>query len=326
MDFNEKDIIDTQLAKYILQETSSAETEEIQYWIYANKENEKYYTDFRLLWEKSKGLHTQDGTVEQDAWLRFLNRLQQRNMVGEQKRAIRKMSSFWQAAACFVGVLMMGAIVYYYTSRSGATTIRSDDVVLTDTLPDGSIINLNKHSNLSYKGSFNKKERVVDFDGEGFFRIAPNKQKPFVIHTNKVRIEVVGTSFNVNSTNGATEIVVQTGIVKVLAQGKEMDLHPNEKVTIAANNVSDWQKKKTEEDLYSYYATGKIVCNKTPLRELVAKLNMVYDVQIVINDPQKADLEITTTFDHENIDEILNIIQKTFNLHIEKQGKSIKIL
>lgn len=325
MDFNDKDTIDAQLAKYILQESSSKEKEDVQYWIHANKQNEKYYEDFLLLWNKSNTASPQGNGVEEDAWQRFLTRLQQQDPIVKPMSVRQKRTLIWRVAACLVIIFTVGFVCYNW-NKDKNITVQSHDMVHKEMLPDGSIIDLNKHSNLSYKSSFNKKEREVDFYGEGFFRVAPNKQIPFVIHTGQVRIEVVGTSFNVNNTRSATEITVQTGIVKVASQGKEMELHPNEKAIISSDKTSNWQKTKSDADLYSYYATGRIVCDKTPLIELVAKLNTIYGVEITISDPQKANLEITTTFDHESVDEVINIIQKTLNLQIEKQGKSIKIL
>ncbi len=75
-------------------------------------------------------------------------------------------------------------------------------------VPDGSIVVLNKHGSLTYPTRFDEKERKVKLTGEGFFTVTHNMHQPFVVECNDVNVQVVGTSFNVKSSVGGTEIIV----------------------------------------------------------------------------------------------------------------------
>jgi ferric-dicitrate binding protein FerR (iron transport regulator) len=66
--------------------------------------------------------------------------------------------------------------------------------------------------------------------------------------------------------------------------------------------------------------TGALVCDQTPLYQLVDKLNEVYKVRIEIANTKLRDLPITTTFKNQSLDEILKVITETFNISVERQG------
>ena len=87
------------------------------------------------------------------------------------------------------------------------------------------------------------KQDNVSLKGEAFFNVTPNKKKPFIISVNDVQITVVGTSFNVKTINGNTEVVVETGIVKVTRAGKTVELKANEEVTVNAKDSVISQRK-----------------------------------------------------------------------------------
>jgi ferric-dicitrate binding protein FerR (iron transport regulator) len=85
---------------------------------------------------------------------------------------------------------------------------------------------------------------------------------------NEVLVTVVGTSFNIKSENGNTEIVVETGIVRVTRSGKTVELIAGEKIIMSANG-SNATKEKVSDKLYNYYRSKEFVCDDTPLWKLV---------------------------------------------------------
>ena len=85
---------------------------------------------------------------------------------------------------------------------------------------------------LSYPASFKGKTRSIKLKGEAFFNVAPDKEKPFIIDVNDVQVKVVGTSFNVRSYNGITEVIVETGIVQVTKAGETTELRAGERTTL----------------------------------------------------------------------------------------------
>jgi ferric-dicitrate binding protein FerR (iron transport regulator) len=165
-------------------------------------------------------------------------------------------------------------------------------------------------------------KRVVKLSGEAFFQVTPNREKPFVVDVNDVEVTVVGTSFNIKSKDGNTEVVVETGIVKVTKDGNTIELKPGEK-TIVEKVSSSLTKEANPDKLYQYYRSKVFVCDKTPLWKLVEGLNEAYDANIVIGRKELRNLPLTTTFSNEPLDHILSIIAQTFDITIIKDQQQI---
>jgi ferric-dicitrate binding protein FerR (iron transport regulator) len=189
---------------------------------------------------------------------------------------------------------------------------------LIDTLSDGSVITLNKRSTVTYPSKFKGNTRAIALKGEAFFNVAPDKKKPFIISVNDVQVSVVGTSFNIKSENGNTEVVVETGIVQVTKSGKTVELNAGEKIIMPANDSSA-TKEKVSDKLYNYYRSKEFVCDETPLWKLVQVLNEAYDSKIIIGRKELNDKRITTIFYNESLEKILEIIHLTFDITVIKK-------
>ena len=239
-------------------------------------------------------------------------------------RRIAPARSWLRAAAALVLLLTAGWLVRYLLEqyRPAITELASEEKVLEETLPDGSVVTLNKNSLLSYTREFGEANRPVTLQGEAFFSVAPDKDKPFIITVNDLKVEVTGTSFNVKSREGRTEVIVETGSVTVSRGSRELVLGPGEKA-VSSNNETGLIKENEDGLLYKYYRTNKFVCQATPLQELVNALNDAYGVHIVIPEEALRRLPITTVFDNESLDRILEVIGETFDITIHYEEKQI---
>lgn len=187
--------------------------------------------------------------------------------------------------------------------------------VLNDTLPDASVITLNKNTSLTYPEKFKGNTRTVTLKGEAFFSVTPDKQKPFIIDVNNLQVKVVGTSFNIKATGSITEVVVETGIVQVIKDSRLIELRAGEKVVLTQEAAS-WIKEKASDKLYNYYRTKEFVCDNTPLWKLVDVLNEAYGSNITISNNAIRNLPITTTFYNESLDQVLLIISETLGIKV----------
>jgi len=238
------------------------------------------------------------------------------------------MNSPLMRAAVITGVIIgIAALTFFLFHNNPGTvvamsTIQATGTVNSDTLPDGSIVTLNKHSQVSFPEKFANDKRVLQLNGEAFFKVTPNKEKPFEVHTNNVTITVVGTSFNVRSRGDTTEIIVETGIVEVATEKQTVLLKAGQRA-ITGISEAILQKQSNTDQLYNYYRSKKFVCDATPLWKLAEKLNEAYDVHIVFGNEAPRNLELTTTFDNEPLDKILSIISSTFNISVTKEKGQI---
>ena len=83
------------------------------------------------------------------------------------------------------------------------------------------------------------------------------------------------------------------------------------------------KRERSTDQLYRYYRTKEFVCEDTPLWKLVEVINEAYQSQLVIGNPALRDMPITTTFYNESLEQVLDVISITFNIKVERTGKTI---
>jgi len=303
--------------KHLLGEASPEEEKVVIEWINENATHREYYEQFKKIWDNSKKLAA-DSTLDVDkAWERFQNRVN-----GNESLKILKRDRFsWiKVAASIVLIVGLGITAYFmfYNNEPKEMVAQTAQNVLVDTLSDGSVITLNKRSTITYPSKFKGNTRAIALKGEAFFNVAPDKKKPFIISVNDVQVTVVGTSFNIKSENGNTEVVVETGIVRVTKSGKTVELVAGEKINMHPND-SVVTKEAVSDKLYNYYRTKEFVCDDTPLWKLVQVVNEAYDAKIIIGRKELNDKRLTTTFNNESLEQVLEVIRLTFDITITKK-------
>lgn len=318
--------IDELLVKSLLDEATVAEQIEINQWLADSEDNQRYFEHFELIWTQSKQLALHSQIDEEAAWLRFRKRTRQPEEETPVIPLYQKPAfPLFRVAATLVFLLGAAWLAYFYTAQftgKDQILVASGAETLTDTLPDGSVVVLNKKSTISYPRDFRGNTRQVAMTGEAFFQVEPDKSKPFIISVNDVTVKVVGTSFNVKDNDKKTEVIVETGLVEVTRKHEKVRLVPKQKAT-ALKSEPDLVKQNTEDDFYKYYRTQKLVCEGTPLWRLVEILNEVYDADIVIGNEKLRDLPINSTYDHQPLNNILDLISETLTLKVEHQGQQI---
>ena len=318
---------DDLLVKYLLKETSPEENGDVEQWLAASDANRIYFGHFKSIWEESKDLAAASEVDEEAAWQRFRTKLHEPQKI--KITPVRKINRYgWmKVAAIFIIIVGVAMIVYTISRKPAVDTMMAvaGNEIVKDTLPDGSVVTLNRNSSLTYPGQFKKDTRTVELKGEAFFDVTPDKEKPFTVQVNDVTVKVVGTSFNIRSENDLTEVIVETGIVQVMHFGHSVELRPGEKLTVPKKDTALVVQKENDQ-LYNYYRSREFVCENTPLWKLVDVLNKAYKANITIERPELKNLHLNTTFSNESLDRILEIISLTFNTYnikIEKQGDRI---
>lgn len=188
------------------------------------------------------------------------------------------------------------------------------------TLPDGSIAWLNAGSTLSYPSFFGE-ERNVKLTGEAYFEVAARPDQPFIVSTESMEIKALGTQFNVYSYSKAeyTSTSLISGSVKVYQPAKEKEgvmLRPNQQLffeggQFRVENSIDNDDLLWRDGIYSF--------KKERLDVIVKKLELYYDVDIIVKNPQILQYEYSGKFrQRDGIMEILRIIQKIHKFKIEK--------
>lgn len=303
--------MDDLLVKYLLHETSIPERTQVETWLRESDRHQQYYDQFRTIWQQSQPSVGPLVPDEQIAWERFQQRIQ--------KTSIRPISRFrgWLRAAIVLLLLGIGWQTYLWMIPAELLSVQSGNQSQSITLPDGSSVTLNRHSSLRYDKTF--RSRRVRLAGEAFFSVQRDPSRPFIVEVNAMTVRVLGTSFNVKQTDTQTEVVVKTGHVEVRRQPYRIDLRPQEKAIVPADERKP-EKLKIHDDLDTYYHTKTFVCRQTPLRTLVQTLNEAYGTQVRLARPELEALLITTTLPQLPLERVLEIIAHTLQLKIERQG------
>ncbi len=312
---------DDLLIKYLLRETSPEEDIELSRWLAEDPENRKEFARFELIWNESKKLENKSTIDPEVAWLKFKQQLPDANPKAVIRPITKRLAWLRIAAVLFI---IAGAWSFYQIiQQNGYDTISSGQMVRTEVLPDGSKVTLNKNAILSYKKDFKGKLRSVKLEqGEVFFDVSPDKSKPFIIDADQVSIRVLGTSFNVKKNHDLTEVIVESGLVRVSLPNQQIELKKGEKVLIKDSDKT-LRKELSSDQLYNYYRTNTFVADNTPLWRMVEILNEAYQSKIEIADPKLRDLTLNTTFRGESLDTILHIISETLRIQVQKEGEKI---
>ena len=232
------------------------------------------------------------------------------------------------AAVLITGLLSVAGYDIFFNGGQSNQMIElsvSNQGVKTFTLPDGTLVSLNSNTQLKYPKRFANSTREITIEGEAFFEVKPDKNKPFIIHAGNAHIKVLGTSFNVNAypNDKLMEVIVKTGKVQVLynaavaKQFNELILNPGDKGTLLYSSNA-LLKTTNENPNFIAWKTHDLIFRATSLGEVISNLENVYKVNIRLEDPKLNGLLLTAHFNNYSLDFILEVIETTFQMETEK--------
>ena len=192
---------DTMLVRWYNGELSADEIDTLAAWLREDKENRLHAQE---IYDICFAADTAGAPSRFDAEA-ALKKTQSRISAARSQNILKFARNL--AAALLIPVVLSAGVLLYRLSgqretEPGMVQLRTVTGMLSSiTLSDGSTVQLNAGSTLSYPARFGKKSRDVELDGEAFFDIAHDKQHPFIVHTHQMDIQVTGTRFNVDAYN-----------------------------------------------------------------------------------------------------------------------------
>lgn len=266
---------------------------------------------------------------------------------------VRKISLIKLAVAATVALFCI-SIAYQYLYKN--SSLKNIEINLANgqqrhiTLEDGTKITLNASSRIIYPNSFkDSSKREVILIGEAFFDVAKNPKKPFIIHTPRMEISVLGTAFNVrdyeNELNAETALIRgKVSIWKTGHTNNKFILNPNEKFVISNAAIKNNTQAPTAKAVSIQNATARVqplaISNQDgttletewmlkrmtirdeTLADIVIKLERMYGVEIQILSSKIANQRFSATFENEDLDNILKALQTVNYFQIKKTGKT----
>ena len=328
------------ISRYFAGEATSDEMQALSLWLKSNTENQKIFIEYQKTWnivEQSKINSAIDINEEWSKIIFFVG-------AGTKQKEIHKEAQlepiyharpnlllrFSRIAAVFVIVAVSAAVLYFLLRPGEPKTVSlfANTGIIEKRLPDGTSVTLNSGS-IYYPEKFTGKKRTVTLKGEAYFNVIHDNTRPFVITAGDVMVEVLGTSFYVNTDtiNGNVEVILTTGKVAVYNKNTPNDriiLNPGEKADFSKTEQKI-AKSENDDENYMAFKSKILVFSDTPLNEIVESLKKVYHTNIRIKDNKLATCRVTSTFDNKSLDAVLNVLKATIDVNIVKSGSIVEI-
>ncbi|MEE4197157.1 MAG: FecR domain-containing protein [Bacteroidales bacterium] len=304
--------------------------------VFDSKESDEMLWD---QWENYAEMKLVSPQPDHDKITRNINQKIARNNRQGNNQGIRFLSTMHYAAAGIVAFIVSAVLIYLLVYSPGSI----DSIAMIEKenprgqrsehiLPDGSKVWLNADSKIIYPEEFNNSSREVKLRGEAYFEVTKDK-KPFLVKTDRIDIEVLGTEFNVMAYPYDQTITTTLVAGKVSVKRINPETQKIQKAVLTPNHQAIYHK--TEERFildqvdvlpYTSWIQGKLMFDKTPLIEIVKTLERWYGVEILLQKKLDEQYCYTLTITDESIKEVMNLIQKTTpGINITIHDQSIEI-
>lgn len=195
-------------------------------------------------------------------------------------------------------------------------------------LSDGTVVWLNSQSRLRYPVVFTDSIREVELSGEAYFEVAPNKKSPFRVQLREqVRVEVLGTSFNVRDypDEELLETVLEEGRVRFVKDNRSVSLTPGMK-GVYATNSGNMSTETVDTELYTSWRNGHFIFQNERLETILHKLSRWYEIQVFFGDEDARGLLFSGNVrKYDNIEKLLEAIRMAGGARFEIQGNCVTV-
>lgn len=272
-------------------------------------------------------------TSTDEAWNLLYNRLSEDGLLPDlqaDKQSFIYTAPFkWVAsiAILLVGIVAASIVINQNLNAKQLLSLynENNEATLVTTLEDGSIVYLADQTSLQYPEHFEKKKREVFLRGNAFFDVKGNKKRPFVIETDLIQVEILGTAFNVKGKDlGNFSLSVDRGKVKVILKktGQSINIKAGETGLLRAD-VLEIIPTKDVNQFYNY--TRRMQFKDERLADVVRVINKNTEgVQLEVA-PSLEDRLLTVTFSNDSADAMAQLICMALNLQYVQQDNRIHI-
>jgi len=323
------------------------------HWISADKENARSAEEAKELLlsikmaEAGNNKKTEEADIN-DIWAGIEAGIEHN---GRRQKKGAKKYIYWLAAASFVGAIFFASSLFYdkpakievgmqqrainSDNQNDGELVRYNGSTENELvfLPDGSRIVLSKGAKITYYRLLNRKKREVMLDGDAFFDVAKDADRPFYIYTKKMVVRVLGTSFRVSATDKSESVAVKTGKVSVYLKGQDLEksapkiLLPDQacKYSMAEKELvpelsPDDKVLKSEAEMVTSFRF-----DDSPLDSVLMKVESLYAIPVHYNRDTFRNCYITITLGDERLEDLIQVITKTVGAAFTLSSEGIYI-
>lgn len=305
------------LIRYLDGALPENETSAVEEWLAASAANQRMLEQLYYTMQVVKRVRVVQSADPEKALQRFKTRIHKQNKKAAIRRTLRMAER--AAAVLFLPLLLLSVYMGMHRSRQESRMIEvhtNPGVVSAFRLPDGSQVWLNAGSTLKYPSDFVADRREVELQGQGYFEVARDEKKPFIVQAGPdYAVEVLGTTFDMAAYEDeeAIQTTLVEGSVKLhlrTIDGKPFSrkLEPNEKAEferdtrrLAVATVN------TEYD--TAWKNGEIIFRNHPMEQVLKVLSRHYHVKFRVQDPQVLKSIITAKFKDEQLPQVMEYLR-----------------
>jgi len=301
------------------------QTREFMVWLEESEENTQLFDQISTIWQGSENYSKKQPFDSQSAYNTFLNAIEVEskqnkntsdietveNSVFEKRTNVIQLfsSNLFKYAAVFL-VLVLSIIIF---NRDTSLTYSSGNESLFVQLSDGTEVWLNKNSTIKVS-NFEDKYRRVEVEGEAFFDVFEDKNKPFKIKAKNILINVLGTTFVVNTNE--LSLVVKSGKVNITYKDLSENLVSDQKIQL----LKDTFKVEVVEEFNFDWINQQLVFDNTPFDKVIRDLELKFNVKIeIMSQKDWSKCNFTSgSLARTSFEEILTLMKLTYDLEVVK--------
>lgn len=193
-------------------------------------------------------------------------------------------------------------------------------------LPDGTTVMLNSGSSIRYGSDYNTANRSIELDGEAYFEVAKNPELPFVVSAQQLKVEALGTKFNVRAYGTEKEIVTTLVEGRVKASSPHGDVIMNPMEEVAFDKESEAMRKYDAPNRKHLipWRDNEILFDDDTLEEIAARMERMYNVRILFDDEGIREYSYTGLVRNSSLDNVLNLITATSPVEAKVHSDTIR--
>ena len=318
------------IQKYLSGNSTEKEQKALLNWI----RQDNHLSEFQAIKKEWKNqiIHETIPSDYQESWNNLQNTIfgHMQSNLHRTQRALR----FFRYAALLVLLIAIPSMVYFFSQTSSDrlltyTTVSADLGQISKVLlPDSSVIWINSGSSIRYNNEFSATNRNIELIGEAYFKVQKNKDLPMLVNSSDLLVKVVGTEFCISAfpEENSTMVILESGKVELTSLTDS-----NFRQEMSPGEMLSFNKEKKEctittvnTELYTSWKDGLINVYNLPLSELIVKLERRYNQKFMIDEAIK-DLPYTFTIKNENLNSILNLMEKITPVDVVQHDHVIEL-
>lgn len=246
-----------------------------------------------------------------------------------QKRTSTLTNILYYVAALVAGIIIT-SVAYNYLYQ--AKEPQKEYVVYAEKgqraniiLPDGTNVSLNSDTEIHYFSDYGDQERRIHLNGEAYFDVAKDSLHRFIISTNKMEIEALGTKFNVKSYE-EEDLIIATlleGRIKATVGEKSLELNPNESIVYNRRKNTLIKRYDNQPDHELTWMKNELTFKAERLGDIAILLNRMYNTTIIFESEKIKDYRFDGVIKNKSLENILELIGLTSPITHESKGDTI---